>query len=389
MIFNTFSYYLIFLFPAAILFRAVRPALRCWVIVVSGCLFFLNFSYDIAGIRGVLCLFIFLAEAIMSRLYRPGSRWCVWGLFQSVALLCFFKYWNYFTGLIYFGREDALWWNRAFLPLGISFFTFEFYHYAWDRKHGKTEAGALGEYLAFILFFPTMVAGPIKRYQDFLPKLRSPSQEWPADFERGISRILTGLVKKFAIADLLTATTNHLNAVEVRSADRWALPLWLIAFGFKIYMDFSAYSDIAIGSARLFGIRVPENFDWPFLKSNIASFWAHWHMSLTRWLIDYVFIPLGGSRVTAPRVYANVLMTMFISGLWHGASNHYVVWGLWHGLLLCIHRAWRAYRGEPSPSRVLRWASSGLTFVGVSAGWAFFCLDVHTALLLYRRLILG
>ncbi len=173
MIFVTFGYYLLFLFPAAFLFRVVRPAFRCWVIVISGCLFFLKFSYDLSGIRGMLCLLIFLLEAIMSRLYRPGSRWCVWGMFQSVLLLGIFKYWNYFTGLIYFRHEDRLWWPEEFLPLGISFFTFEFYHYAWDRKHGKTEAGTLGEYLAFMLFFPTMVAGPIKRYQDFLPKLRA------------------------------------------------------------------------------------------------------------------------------------------------------------------------------------------------------------------------
>ncbi len=389
MIFNTFTYYLVFLFPAAILFRAARPALRPAVIIASGSLFFAAFSWKLAGLRGVLCLLIFLWEALVSRLYRAGSSWCTLGLVQSVLLLGLFKYWNYFVGLIYFGRNAGFWWAGAFLPLGISFFTFEFYHYAWDRKHGRTEAGTLSEYLAFILFFPTMVAGPIKRYQDFLPKLRAPSQEWPSDFERGISRILAGLVKKFAIADLLTVFTANLNATSILAASRWLLPLWLIAFGVKIYMDFSAYSDIAIGSARLFGIRVPENFDWPYLQPNIAAFWSHWHMSLTRWLIDYVFIPLGGSRVATPRAYANVLTTMLISGIWHGAGNHFLVWGLWHGLLLCIHRAWRRWRGEPSPSRVLRWAFTGVTFVAVNAGWAFFCMDISTALQFYRRLLAG
>jgi alginate O-acetyltransferase complex protein AlgI len=389
MIFDTFSYFFVFLLPAAILFRAVRPALRPWVIVLSGCLFFAKFSYDLNGVRGMLCLSMFLWEALVSRLYRQGSRWCLLGLAQSVLFLAVFKYWNYFTDLLYFGRDNPLFWNGAFLPLGISFFTFEFYHYAWDRRHGRTEAGTLAEYFAFILFFPTMVAGPIKRYQDFLPKLRAPSLEWPADFERGISRILTGLVKKFAIADLLSAATVHLNAADIRSAHRWALPLWLVAFGVKIYMDFSAYSDIAIGSARLFGIRVPENFDWPYLQSNISQFWSHWHMSLTRWLIDYVFIPLGGSRVPIPRVYGNVLATMLISGLWHGAANRFVVWGLWHGVLLCIHRAWRGWRGAPSPSRPLRWASTALTFAAVNAGWAFFCMDLSTARIFFRRLLLG
>src|SRR5215471_20415033 len=189
-----------------------------------------------------------------------------------------------------------------------------------------------------------MVAGPIKRYQQFLPKLRAEPAGWPQDWHRGITRILCGLAKKFAIADLLTAYTNHLNAADIAAANRAILPLWLLAYGMKIYADFSAYSDIAIGSARLFGIKVPENFDWPYLRTNISEFWRHWHMSLYQWLVDYVFVPLGGSRTAAPRVYLNVLITMFISGLWHGAGLNFVVWGLWHGLLLAGYRFWKNWR---------------------------------------------
>src|SRR5437879_4235922 len=194
-----------------------------------------------------------------------------------------------------------------------------------------------------------MVAVPIKRYQDFLPKLINPSRAWQEDWERGGTRILTGLGKKFVGADLLTAFTQHLNQADIAQAQRWALPLWLLAYGMKIYFDFSAYSDIAIGSARLFGIRVPENFDWPYLRTNIAEFWKHWHISLYRWLVDYVFIPLGGSRAAASRVYLNVLLTMFISGLWHGAALDFVVWGLWHGMLLCVHRLWSNWRASHAP----------------------------------------
>ena len=156
-----------------------------------------------AGFWGTACLFIFLWESIFSRLYRKSSRWCVAGLIQSVFILRL-NTWNFFSGLIFFHRENPVHWAGAFLPLGISFFTFEFYHYAWDRRAGKTEAGTLGEYLAFILFLPTLVAGPIKRYQDFLPKLRAEPKEWERDWERGADRILTGLVKKFAVAEPLT-----------------------------------------------------------------------------------------------------------------------------------------------------------------------------------------
>ena len=389
MIFNTFAYYFLFLVPAAVLFRVAPLRFRPWIIVLFGGGFFEYFAYDMAGIWGAACLLIFLWESSMSRLYRPRSWWCVVGLVQSVVLLGIFKYWNFFTGLFFIHAPNPLRWQGAFLPLGISFFTFEFYHYAWDRRAGKTEPGTFGEYLAFILFFPTMVAGPIKRYQDFLPKLRQEPGNWSEDWERGITRILTGLAKKFAVADLLTAWTDHLNARDVLVADRKVLAMWILAYGIKIYADFSGYSDIAIGSARLFGIKVPENFDWPYGRRNIQRFWQSWHISLTRWLTDYVYIPLGGSRVSTPRIYANVIAVMLVSGLWHGAGLNFLVWGLWHGLLLAGHRLWRQWKGDPSNHPAAIFSSRVLTFVLANAAWPFFCMNLPTAMLFYRRLILG
>lgn len=389
MIFNTFGYYLLFLVPAAVLYRILRQRFRPWVIVLFGSGFFLYFAYGIAGLWGAACLLIFLWESLVSRLYTRGSRWCLLGLMQSVILLGIFKYWNFFTGLFFAHAANPLRWQGAFLPLGISFFTFEFYHYAWDRRAGKTEAGTLGEYLAFILFFPTMVAGPIKRYQDFLPKLRQDPGPWNSDWERGITRILTGLVKKFAVADLLTAWTDHLNAHDVSLAHRPALLLWAFAYSIKIYADFSGYSDIAIGSARLFGIKVPENFDWPYGRRNIQRFWQCWHISLTRWLTDYVYIPLGGSRVSLPRIYVNIIAVMLVSGLWHGAGLNFIVWGLWHGLLLAGHRLWRQLRGEPSTHPAAVFSSRVLTFLLANAAWPFFCMNLPTAMLFYRRLLFG
>jgi alginate O-acetyltransferase complex protein AlgI len=234
-----------------------------------------------------------------------------------------------------------------------------------------------------------MVAGPIKRYQDFLPKLREKPIGWNLDWERGFTRILTGLAKKFAVADLLTAWTNHLNVHDILIADRRVLVLWVFAYGIKIYADFSAYSDIAIGSARLFGIRVPENFDWPYGRRNIQRFWQAWHISLTRWLIDYVYIPMGGSRVSIPRIYFNIVVVMLVSGIWHGAGINFIIWGLWHGILLAGHRLWRQFMGTPSNNSVAVFSSRLLTFVLVNAGWAFFCMDMHTATLFYRRLFFG
>jgi alginate O-acetyltransferase complex protein AlgI len=395
-IFNTIAYFLLFLLPGAVLFRLAPPRVRPWVCAGSGAAFFVYFSATaVAGWAGAACLLIFAWEALISRSYRKGSFWCVVGVAAAVGILGVFKYGNFVTGLLFAAAgANPLHWGGAFLPLGISFFTFEFIHYAVDRYRGRVEKGTLGEYLAFIFFFPTMVAGPIKRFQDFLPGLRSPGRDWALDWNRGTTRILVGLVKKFAGADLLTSLTDHLNAYDVARAERWVLPVWLFAYGWKIYLDFSAYSDIAIGSGRLFGLEIPENFDWPYARTNIAEFWRHWHMSLYRWLVDYVFIPLGGSRVPPPAVYRNILVVMFVSGVWHGAGLNFIVWGLWHGVLLSVHRAWtgrnrRRGRGASRGSPAARAADWALTYVSVNLGWAFFAMDLPTAALFYRRLLLG
>jgi alginate O-acetyltransferase complex protein AlgI len=394
MIFNTLAYFLLFLFPAAIVYRLVKADFRPIVCFVFGSAFFVYFSMtQIGGIPGAFCLLMLLWESVFSRLYRKKSLFCAVGIVQAILFLVIFKYWNFFTSLIFgAGTANPWYWEGAFLPLGISFFTFEFIHYAVDCHQGTIKPGRMRDYMAFILFFPTMVAGPIKRYQDFLPTLLEPELDWATNWHRGLTRILTGLAKKFAIADVMTALTDHLNSADIAHASRWVLPIWLVAYGIKIYFDFSAYSDIAIGSARLFGIKVPENFDWPYFRTNISDFWHSWHISLYRWLVDYVFIPIGGSHVSAPRAYCNVLITMLVSGIWHGAGLNFLVWGLWHGALLCIHRFWKSRRSRQpvvSPTPLDQIAAWGLTFASVNVGWAFFVMDLPTAMLFFKRLFIG
>lgn len=393
MIFNTIAYYMLFLIPSAIMFRLCTSKVRPWVCVVFGISFFVYFSVtQTGGWWAATCVGIFIWESAFRSFYSPGSRLCFIGVFVSLAVLAIFKYWNFFTGLVMSPfNENPYRWDGAFLPLGVSFFTFEFIHYAIDRYNGKVEKGSWTEYMAFIFFFPTMVAGPIKRFQDFAPCLRNPSTDWALDWNRGITRILIGLAKKFAVADLLTSLTDHLNRNDIEQADRWVLLVWLLAYGWKIYFDFSAYSDIAIGSGRLFGFRIPENFDWPYACTNIAEFWRHWHMSLYKWLVDYVFIPLGGSRKTVGIVYRNIMIVMLISGIWHGAGLNFVVWGAWHGLLLVVHHVWKKQQSvkaqKPTLAQRLRWWF--LTYLSVNFGWAFFAMDLHTAILFYRRLFMG
>lgn len=393
MIFNTVTYYLTFLFPAAVLFRLARSHVRPWVCAFSGIAFFIYFSLtQVGGHWGAVCILILIWESLFRSLYYPWSWTCIFGVFVSLAILGVFKYWNFSTGILSkLHGSNPLYWPGQFLPLGVSFFTFEFIHYAVDRYKGKVERGTLGEYLAFIFFFPTMVAGPIKRFQDFVPCLRRPNEDWATDWNRGITRILAGLVKKFALADVLTSLTDHLNSRDIAQAERWVLPIWLFAYGWKIYFDFSAYSDIAIGSGRLFGIRIPENFNWPYFQTNIARFWQHWHISLYKWLVDYVFIPLGGSRGTTALLCRNIMIVMLVSGLWHGAGSNFVVWGAWHGALLVIHRLWVILCGdqgsaEPPVIRLLYWL---LTYISVNLGWAFFAMDLESAAYFFQRLVRG
>jgi alginate O-acetyltransferase complex protein AlgI len=394
-IFNTFAYYCFFLFPAAILFRIASPRTRPWICTIFGAGFFVYFSVtQLAGWAGAACLLIFVWESLFRLLYRPGSWACIVGILISVGVLGVFKYWNFATGLITAPLGyNSLSWSGAFLPLGISFFTFEFIHYASDRYKNKVERGTLGEYFAFIFFFPTMVAGPIKRFQDFVPCLRNPEADWAAAWNRGITRILVGLVKKFAIADLLTSFTDHLNRTDIAEASRWILPVWLFAFGWKIYFDFSAYSDIAIGSGRLFGVKIPENFDWPYLRTNIAEFWRHWHISLYKWLVDYVFIPLGGSRGSTLFICRNIMAVMLVSGLWHGAGLNFIVWGAWHGVLLIIHRLWVVLWATSENALLPPWVAGFAgwlyTYVSVNLGWAFFAMDIDTAMFFFRRLFVA
>jgi alginate O-acetyltransferase complex protein AlgI len=263
------------------------------------------------------------------------------------------------------------------IQLGISFFTFEFIHFAVDRYTGKIKDASMSDMVSFIFFFPTMVAGPIKRFQEFTPKLRAARFD-PDLFSRGITRILIGIMKKHVFADTLTLISNRLHSEDLWNAPRATILGWVLAFGMKIYLDFSGYSDIAIGSSYLFGIEVPENFNWPYLSRNIREFWQRWHISLSRWIFDYIYAPLGGSRHGKMRTIACLLTAFMISGLWHGAATHFLLWGLWHGVLSVIYRVWESF-SEKFRFQLPKSIAVALTFVAVNLGWVLFCLDVKRA----------
>lgn len=301
----------------------------------------------------------------------------------NLGVLCYFKYANFFLDSLRASFEAgglSLWTPtlQVIIPLGISFYTFESINYMVDVYRGKLRAERnLGNFLLFILFFPHLVAGPIVRAHDFLPQIQRQRvwnwtrMRWGAEF------ILLGLIKKLAIADRMAWFSDPVfNDPELfRTSTLW---LALIAYTIQIYCDFSGYTDIAIGSALLLGYKLSRNFAMPYISRNVAEFWRRWHISLSTWLRDYLFIPLGGSRGGRWRTHFNLMATMALGGLWHGASWTFVAWGIWHGALLCLHREfksfsdrwprWRATLEHPAgiAARVL------LTLLAVMVGWVLF-----------------
>lgn len=303
------------------------------------------------------------------------------GVAASVGVLIVFKYTHFiasgFGDLCTGGCVNLV--PQLIVPLAVSFFTFEFVHATVDVYLGKIERVSLRDFALFALFFPTMVAGPIKRYQNFVPQIEGALQIPRLNgllLATGLFRVFLGLAKKSIIADSMTPLTQPLLAPAplYTHADYW---VGALAYTAKIYFDFSGYSDIAIGCALLLGFQILENFDRPYWSQNISIFWRRWHMSLSAWIRDYIFVPLGGSRHGKIITIVNLAVVMGLAGLWHGAAWHFVVWGLWNGAGLAIHRVWTALVGERLPSVVkvspVQIAlSTVVTFVFVVFGWVLF-----------------
>lgn len=301
----------------------------------------------------------------------------------NLAVLAYFKYFYFLEDIFCslakpFLGEIAKAPVNIILPLGISFFVFEFIHYVVEVYRGKEAVRKFMPFALFPAFFPTQIAGPIKRFQDFIPQLYEEKKFSWAEFDEGIYLILQGLFKKVLLADNLELFVKggFANPQLFTGVDMW---IFSLAFDFQIYFDFSGYADIARGSAKLLGFKVPINFNFPFLAGSIADFWQRWHITLGVWLRNYLYIPLGmtTSRVKAAR---NLLITMTLAGLWHGAEFHYVIWGMYQGLLLAIHREFKLFRMSNSwlgflDSKPGHWFSVFLTFTVTTIGMAIFRSD--------------
>jgi alginate O-acetyltransferase complex protein AlgI len=353
---------------------------KLWLLLASY-VFYGAWDWRFLGLIGLATLIDYgIALAIVAS-HKPAQRrfWLVATLVSNLGILGFFKYFNFFVQsgadlLRLLGLPVA---DRALaivLPVGISFFTFQSMSYTIDVYRGNLRAvRSLLDFALFVAFFPQLVAGPIVRAAEFLPQLDRRPRLAQVDFRRCLMLFLLGFIKKTCIADRLAREIDPVFA-SPQLYDAAAVWLAVLSYAVQIYCDFSGYTDMAIGSAGLLGYHFRGNFDFPYLARNIADFWRRWHISLSSWLRDYLYIPLGGNRISRLTTYRNILLTMFLGGLWHGAAWTFVVWGALHGLALVAHRLWLRWRpGRLAlPSGLGRWLGLGATFYFVCCCWIFF-----------------
>jgi alginate O-acetyltransferase complex protein AlgI len=361
-----------------------RPA-RTYLLLAASFYFYSCWDIRLALLIACSSAADFFIGLALDNTERPRLRFALMltSVVGNLGMLCVFKYAGFFLASLESAANAAglgvsLPLLRLAAPIGISFYTFEALSYTVDvyRKRIRAERN-LAHFMLFILFFPHLVAGPIVRGRDFLPQIRR-RKLW--NWERmqvAVEFIVLGLIKKMAIGDRMAPYADPVFADPsgFSTSACWAA---VVAYSIQIYCDFSGYTDIAIGVAHLFGFRLTKNFDMPYLSCNVSEFWRRWHMSLSSWLRDYLFIPLGGSRGTTWLTCRNFLIVMILGGLWHGAAWTFVAWGLLHGLYLIAYHGYRAFcEGRPRlaalsasiPGRVAGWA---LTMACVMAAWVFF-----------------
>ena len=306
--------------------------------------------------------------------HRNRTLWLAGGITLNLGALAFFKYTNFFLANAAAVAHLPATPLAIFLPIGISFHVFQSISYLVDVHHRSFRpTRSLFEYALFLSFFPQVVAGPIVRAAEFFPQLRRSARPSSEEVSTGLYRILIGIFKKAVLADYIGLYVDLVFGTPQAYSGPEAL-LGIYAFAAQIYLDFSGYSDIAIGMALILGFRLPENFDAPYAATSITQFWRRWHLSLSRWLRDYVYIPLGGNRRGPMRRYANLMLAMLLGGLWHGASWTFVVWGGVHGVVLAIESWFRGKQGAEDRAGSWMRALVGwfVTFHLVSGLWVLF-----------------
>lgn len=385
---NAFLFLFLPLFLAAYYLTPNRGRLRNYVVLIGSYAFYAWWRLDFLVLFAAVTLWnyqIGLAVARHGVRTARSRRWLILGVAVNLAVLGYFKYANFgvdsLNVLLQSMGSEPFQMTRVILPIGISFYVFESISYIIDVYRGDAEATPHPvDFATFVALFPHLIAGPVFRYKDlagqFVNRIHSMEK-----FGEGTVRFMQGFVKKVIIADTVAPLANHSFALHSPTmADAW---LGAFAYTAQLYFDFSGYSDMAIGLGLMIGFRFVENFNQPYVSQSITEFWRRWHMSLSSWLRDYLYISLGGNRKGVFNTYRNKFLTMLLGGLWHGANWTFVLWGTLHGTLLCIEHA-LGVSSNPTRFRLHRWLP---TLLFVMVGWVMFrAANVRAAWHMYRAM---
>lgn len=398
MIFNTWVFAIFAIVTLTVYWTAVPRRLKPHYLIAAGSVFYMYSVPAYLVLIGGLAAITFVigrAMQVMGTNFRARKALLGTGLVLIVGVLIYFKYTKFLALTIdEIARHTIIPLPQITVPLAISFFTFEFVHVLVDIYLGKIRNLDLVRFAVFSMFFPTLVAGPIKRYQTFAPQVDSVEMPDRREMLLNLYRVVIGLAKKYIVADSMTLLTQPVltPGAPYGAPDYW---IGMFAYAAKIYFDFTGYSDIAIGVAGLLGFKIPENFDRPYWAENISQFWRRWHMSLSSWIRDYVFIPLGGSRGGRVMTALNLFLAMVLAGLWHGAAWTFALWGLWHGVGLAVHRVWSVavvprVAVLRSTGMAIHAVSIATTFLFVCFGWVLFATPTAaSAAQIYWHMLTG
>ena len=375
MIFASFEFLFLFLPVFFAVYYLTPNRLRNWPILLMSWAFYAWWRVDFLGLLVCVTLFTFLTSRMMVHAglgSRVGKWWLQAGLVGNLAVLGYFKYANFgvgtFNGILAIGDSDPVAWSDIVLPAGLSFYVLQSISYLLDVWRGTIPVSrSLLNYAAYKAMFSQLIAGPIVRYAQIADELKGRVHSL-ALFGLGARRFAVGFCMKVIVADTLSPLVDAIFKLPAPTlADSW---LGAASYTLQLYFDFAGYSAMAIGLALMIGFHFPENFDFPYLSGSIQAFWQRWHITLSSFLRDYLYISLGGNRRGEGRTYVNLVLTMLIGGLWHGANWTFVAWGAWHGGMLALHRLYRS-RGGAMP-----WlAGHALTVLAVALGWVVFRAD--------------
>jgi alginate O-acetyltransferase complex protein AlgI len=377
MVFSSSLFLLYFLPLFLLVYYAVNARFKNTVILVFSIFFYIwGAPLFIFVILASIIIDYYLSHLIYNSVGKKKKSILIFSVCLNVSILLYFKYANFFVGninelLTSIGSTSHIKWTHIALPIGISFFTFHELSYIIDVYRGVNKPmKRIADYAVYILLFPQLIAGPIIRYKEIANQIIDRQHQETIDNKlTGFFRFVIGLSKKVLIANVLGEQVDNIFALpesELTTTIAW---IGIVAYSFQIYFDFSGYSDMAIGIARMIGILFPENFDNPYISRSITEFWRRWHISLGRWMRDYLYIPLGGNKVnTKARLILNLWIVFLISGFWHGASWNFIVWGAFHGLFLISDRIFLLRLTE----KIGKFPSVILTYLIVLIGWVFF-----------------